>query len=106
MNNIQPHHTMSEVEVKRLSWRCRRGLLELDIVLQRFSAQYLPDLSNDELLVFDVLLDYPDNELLDVVTLRKELKNLAPEEVEFFKAPALQQLLGKLRATDHKQDLM
>jgi antitoxin CptB len=99
MTEMVTEYTMTEVEVKRLGWRCRRGLLELDIVLQRFSAKYLAELSNDELVVFDILLDYPDNELLDVVTLRKELKNLGPEEATFFKAPALQQLLEKLRTT-------
>ena len=49
---MQTQRTMTEVEVKRLGWRCRRGLLELDIVLQRFSAKYLAELSNDELVVF------------------------------------------------------
>ena len=37
-------------------------------MLQRFSEQYLADLSVDELVCFDQLLDLPDNELLDVVT--------------------------------------
>ena len=61
---------MTEEEVRRLSWRCRRGLLELDIVLQRFSQNHVATLNVQELLVFDSLLDLPDNEFLDVVTSR------------------------------------
>ena len=55
MTEMVTQYTMTEVEVKRLGWRCRRGLLELDIVLQRFSANHLAELSNDELVVFDIL---------------------------------------------------
>jgi len=61
---------MTEEELRRLSWRCRRGLLELDIVLQRFSEKHLASLNVNELRVFDALLDLPDNEFLDVVTSR------------------------------------
>lgn len=61
---------MTDEEVRRLSWRCRRGLLELDIVLQRFADRHLASLTKPELLAFDGLLDLPDNEFLDVVTSR------------------------------------
>ena len=69
-------NSMTDEEVKRLSWRCRRGLLELDIVLQNFSEHHLAGLSLQELAVFDGLLDLPDNEFLDVVTARKAFTNI------------------------------
>ncbi len=47
---------MTDEEVRRLSWRCRRGLLELDIVLQRFAAHYLAGLTQVELVALDGLL--------------------------------------------------
>ena len=50
----------------RLKWKCRRGLLELDLVLQR----YLEAHPRDESL-FD-LLDLPDNDLWDIVSGRSE----------------------------------
>ncbi len=65
---------MTDTEKRRLSWRCRRGLLELDILLQRFAEQYLADLNPEELAAFDVLLDFPDNEFLDMVTGKAQLK--------------------------------
>jgi antitoxin CptB len=58
-------------ERERLSWRCRRGLLELDLILARFSERHLTELDAKELSALDTLLIYPDNELLDFVMGRK-----------------------------------
>lgn len=55
------------VELERVRWRCRRGLLELDIVLGRFIKQY-PDLGIEQRLEFDLLLDMPDTELWDKIS--------------------------------------
>ena len=51
-----------DTEQRRLAWRCRRGLLELDIVLQRFVAQQFTDFSDAELTALDALLELPDND--------------------------------------------
>ena len=61
---------MSPLEQNRLRWRCRRGLLELDIVLQRLWQENPP--SEDELRNFEALLDLPDNDLWDIVMGRSE----------------------------------
>ena len=50
----------------RLKWKCRRGLLELDLVLERYLQKYPVD---QEL---SVLLDLPDNDLWDIVSGRSE----------------------------------
>ena len=50
----------------RLKWKCRRGLLELDIVLER----YLQTNPVDSEL--SALLDLPDNDLWDIVSGRSE----------------------------------
>ena len=49
----------------RLRWRCRRGLLELDLILQRFLERRFERLNAEEKAVFGELLDSPDPELLD-----------------------------------------
>jgi antitoxin CptB len=54
-------------EIQRMRWRCRRGLLELDIVLDSFVRLHHEGLSTDDLDQFDRLLDYPDNDLLDLI---------------------------------------
>ncbi len=58
-------------ELERVRWRCRRGLLELDIVLQRFMDEYYAKLDETELRQFEMLLDLPDNDLWDMIALKK-----------------------------------
>lgn len=87
---------MTEEEVRRLSWRCRRGLLELDIVLQRFSERYLAALTVNELRAFDALLDLPDNEFLDVVTSRVNFEEVGALKVKLLDSNALQSVVTKL----------
>ena len=59
------------VQQNRLKWQCRRGLLELDIVLQRF-LQLNSGLGNEEASSFKTLLDFPDNDLWDIVIGRSD----------------------------------
>ena len=53
--------------LERIRWRTRRGLLELDILLERFVKTGYVQLNEDERLAFEVLLDLPDNTLLDLL---------------------------------------
>lgn len=55
-------------EHDRIRWRCRRGLLELDIVLDRFLQRELDGLSASDLDAFKRLLELSDNDLWDLVT--------------------------------------
>jgi len=57
---------MSPLDRHRLKWKCRRGLLELDLVLQKYLQMHPDDLS----LV--PLLDLPDNDLWDIIIGRSE----------------------------------
>jgi antitoxin CptB len=74
-------------EYDRLRWHCRRGLLELDILLNRFLDKELATLSKQELIALDQLLLLQDNDLLDVVLNRAPLQE-----------PALLPILEKIRA--------
>ena len=56
---------MSETE--RIRWRCRRGLLELDLVLGRFLELRLATLSDEERDAFKALLELSDSDLWDLV---------------------------------------
>ncbi len=62
-------------ELERARWRCRRGLLELDIILQRFMDKHYTQLSETELQQLVTLLDLSDNDLWDMITTRKELED-------------------------------
>ena len=67
-------------ELERARWRCRRGLLELDIILGRFMDQHYARLNENELQQFEVLLSQSDNDLWDMITEKKKLfdNNLLP----------------------------
>ncbi len=58
-------------EFERARWRCRRGLLELDIILQRFMDRHYTQLDAHGLQQFERLLDLPDNDLWDLITARQ-----------------------------------
>ena len=56
---------------ERARWRSRRGLLELDLLLERFLATRLEHIDEAGLQAYDELLQLPDNELLDIAMGRK-----------------------------------
>ena len=57
---------------KRIAWRCRRGMLENDLVLSRFLERRGDALTEHEIALLDVLLDLPDNELWELIAGREE----------------------------------
>jgi antitoxin CptB len=52
----------------RLRWKCRRGLLELDLVLERF----IPMLKDEDVQPLNALLEMPDNDLWDIIAGRSD----------------------------------
>lgn len=63
---------MGPDELNRLRWQCRRGLLELDLVLERFLEKHGEQLQGERLDSFKTLLALSDNELLDLISARTE----------------------------------
>lgn len=51
-------------EQDRIRWRCRRGMLELDLILLRFLDNDYPRLSHIEQQAFEDLLECHDDTLL------------------------------------------
>ena len=72
---------MTPVEMNRLRWRCRRGLLENDLVLERFLQLHGAQLEGERLRAFESLLDYADDELWGVVSGRHECRDPALGDV-------------------------
>ena len=58
---------MDQRSVERLKWRSRRGLLELDLVFERFWKGEGARMSDEEAAALERLLLLPDNDLLDLV---------------------------------------
>ncbi len=61
-----PDHMPERVD-SALRWRCRRGMLELDILLNLFVDNCYATLSPQQKNSFDQLLDYPDQLLFDLL---------------------------------------
>lgn len=59
------------MDYKRLRWACRRGMLELDLVLQPFLENILPNLTQEQQVQFERLLECEDQDLFNWF-LRKE----------------------------------
>ena len=58
--------------LERLKWRSRRGLLELDLVFERYWKNAGDELEEAEAAALTRLLQLPDNDLLDLVMGRAE----------------------------------
>ena len=57
----------STVEYNRLAWQCRRGMRELDVLLNGFLARRYRALDSNGQRVFNTLLAYPDSVLLELL---------------------------------------
>ncbi|MBT4386520.1 MAG: hypothetical protein HOD27_06730 [Betaproteobacteria bacterium] len=64
-------------EIDRIRWSCRRGLLELDLVLQRFLNDHYLSLTVEQKKTFTRLLGLPDNDLLDLAMERADTNDEA-----------------------------
>ena len=59
-------------ELNRLRWRCKRGLLENDLFIERFFQQHAQGLTTREAAGLTALMDLADNDLLDLFLARRE----------------------------------
>jgi antitoxin CptB len=59
-------------ELSKLKWRCRRGMLENDLLIQRFFTRHEHALSVSQAQGLARLMDLPDPDLLDLLLARSE----------------------------------
>ena len=59
-------------ELNRLKWRCKRGLLENDLFIERFFKEHGSGLTIRHVAGLELLMDLPDNDLLDLLLARRE----------------------------------
>jgi antitoxin CptB len=69
------------VFLERVRWRCRRGMLEMDILLERFVERRYAQMDEQQRVAFDELLDLPDTDLWDLVRGDKEPEQARQREV-------------------------
>ncbi len=58
--------------LSKLKWRCRRGLLENDLFIQRFFARHEAAMTNAQAHGLQALMDLADSDLLDLFLRRCE----------------------------------
>jgi antitoxin CptB len=79
--------SQQQAALARLRWRCRRGMLELDLLFVDFVNQHLAQLTPAQMAALNDLLDLPDQQLWKLLT-------VSDEGVD----AVAQQVLAKLRA--------
>lgn len=63
---------LDERSLSKLKWRCRRGLLENDLFIERFFARHESGLTVGQARGLGELMELADNDLLDLLLRRKE----------------------------------
>jgi antitoxin CptB len=86
---VTAHDTAGlDAEGRRLLWRCRRGMKELDVLLERYARSHLAQASDAQRRIFARLLELPDPDLADYLLGQLE----APE-------PELARLAASIRGS-------
>jgi antitoxin CptB len=63
---------LDERRLSKLRWRCRRGLLENDLFIERFFDRHASSLTVRQAEALGELMDLADNDLLDLLLRRKD----------------------------------
>jgi antitoxin CptB len=63
---------LDERALSKLRWRCRRGLLENDLFIERFFERHASGLTVRQGAALNELMDLADNDLLDLLLARRE----------------------------------
>jgi antitoxin CptB len=89
MTNSSP--LLDQRALSKLKWRCRRGLLENDLFIERFFQRHESTLTQANAAGLNLLMDLSDNDLLDLLLGRKT------PEGELAANPDALQVLAMLR---------
>jgi antitoxin CptB len=83
---------IDERALSKLRWRCRRGLLENDLFIDRFFKSHAQGVTTSQARGLELLMDLSDNDLLDLFLLRQQpAPGSAVDSVE------VHALLGQMR---------
>jgi antitoxin CptB len=86
---------IDQARLNLIRWRARRGLLENDIVLEKYFNRFATTMTEEDLVGLTTLLELSDNDLLDVIMVRKELSDV---EIAPAGAVLAAQILATLRS--------
>jgi len=79
--NTSTHDPLLDArQLSKLQWRCRRGLLENDLFIERFFKEHAQTLTVSQAEGLAELMDLSDNDLLDLLLQRKAPEGDLAEE--------------------------
>ena len=82
LDTLARNTPLGERALSKLRWRCRRGLLENDLFIERFFNRYAPQMNVGQARGMYILMDLSDNDLMDLFMKRKPLgADIESEEV-------------------------
>ena len=82
LDGLDRQSRVGERALSKLRWRCRRGLLENDLFIERFFNRHATDMTVGQARGMYILMDLSDNDLMDLLMKRKPLESeMATEEV-------------------------
>jgi antitoxin CptB len=82
LDALDRHTPLGERALSKLRWRCRRGLLENDLFIERFFNRFAPQITVGQARGMYILMDLSDNDLMDLFMKRKPLgADIESEEV-------------------------
>jgi len=90
-----PDDLVDQRVLSKLRWRCRRGLLENDLFIERFFKRFEATLTVKQAQGLNALMDLSDNDLLDLHLGRKTLLQVQADLVR----DDTSEVLSMLRAT-------
>jgi len=73
LDTLDRNTPLGERALSKLRWRCRRGLLENDLFIERFFNRYAPQMTVGQARGMYILMDLSDNDLMDLFMKRKPL---------------------------------
>ena len=99
-------HLLDVRALSKLRWRCRRGLLENDLLIEKFFARHESTLTVGQAKGLTDLMSLSDNDLLDLLLKRKEPSQL-PEADSIANASTPEalivlKLLRPVSSSDHE----
>ncbi len=75
---------LDERSLSKLKWRCRRGLLKNDLLIEKFFARHEMTLTVSQAKGMNDLMELSDNDLLDLLLKRKEPLTLSDNAARVF----------------------
>ena len=82
--------TLDPVALNRLRWRCRRGMLENDLLIDRYFDKHGSCITQRQADGLSALMDLSDNDLLDLLLARREPAGALDR-------PAVREVLARMR---------